>query len=198
MKVIQRHEQGRSHVAPLGGWGWGGGGAAKKKKSPPTYIEILNGPPHFCSFHSQHALVSIVGLFYPLIKPKHGPLIFKYPKALPNKITLYLLKKKKNQKNKKKKQKKHFITHSQSQNWNPFFVILFILFQSSVYTPLLTSTSSPQTKQKPQLNPPLRLSPHNPKKRKLDHYFLPSCFLKINHSGIQHVSFLDFRIQNLD
>ena len=45
--------------------------------------------PHFCSIHSQHALVSIIGLFYPLIKTKHSPLIFKYPKTSPNKITLY-------------------------------------------------------------------------------------------------------------
>ena len=76
--------------------------------------------PHFCSIHSQHAQVSIVGLFYPLIKPKHCPHIFKYPKALPNKITLYLLQKKK-------------------KNYHPFSIsksepllMLFFLFTSSL------------------------------------------------------------------
>ena len=111
---------------------WVGGGGLPKKKSPPTYIEILNGPPHFCSFHSQHALVSIVGLFYPLIKPKHGPLIFKYPKALPNKITLYLLKKKKkkNQKN-KKKQKKNTLSPILNLKIG-ILSLLFFLFSSSL------------------------------------------------------------------
>ena len=128
---------------------------------------IFKRAPHFCSIHSQHAQVSIVGLFCPLIKPKLGLHIFKYPKALPNKITLYLLQ--------KKKKKLSPILNLKIRTLS--YAILFILFQSSVYTPLLTGNNSPQTKQNPQLSPPLKLSPHDPKKRKLDHYFLSSCFL---------------------
>ena len=111
----------------------------------------------------------------------HSSLIFKYSKYYPT--------------------KQHFITHSPTQNQkiqNPFFCFSF--YSLLVYyvhaTAHSTSSSSPQTKQNKtlssaQLSHPLKLSPHDPKK-KTNHYFLSSYFLKINHSEqgcSQRVSF---------
>ena len=102
-KTLPRFSQGRSHVAP-----WGGRGPCKKKKSPPTYRQILIGPPN--DVHPAPSPISVQYFnsfpnssfkcrpFYPLIKQNmaHSPVIFKYPKHYPT--------------------KQHFITHSPTQN----------------------------------------------------------------------------------
>ena len=80
----------------------------KKKKSPPTYRQILIGPPQWCTSGPSPISVQYFNsfpnssfkcrLFYPLIKQNiaHSPLIFKYPKHYPT--------------------KQHFITHFPTQN----------------------------------------------------------------------------------
>ena len=128
--------------------------------SPPPifvqYFNLLSGSSFNCR------------PFYPLIKQNmtHSPLIFKYLKCYPR--------------------KQHFITHSPTQNQkiqNPFFYFSFytLLVYCVHATAHSTSSNSPQTKQNPQLsllsNSVLKIP-----KKKIDHYFLSSCFLKINHS----------------
>lgn len=65
--------------------------AQKKKKSPPHHNDVHPAPSHFYSIHSQAPVCSSFNCRTLLSsnKTKHGPLIFKYPKALPNKITFY-------------------------------------------------------------------------------------------------------------
>ena len=101
----------------------------------------------------------------------HSPLIFKYPKHYPT--------------------KQHFITHSPTQNQkiqNPLFCFFFTLFLFTVYMPPPTPLVPAAPKQNKtlslaQLSHPLKLRPHDPKKKKkrTNHYFLSSYFLKINH-----------------
>ena len=127
----------------------GGGRGPCKKKSPPTYRQILIGPPN--DVHPAPSSISVqyfnslpdssfkCRLFYPLIKQNmaHSSLIFKYPKHRPT--------------------KQHFITHFPTQNQkiqNPLFYFSF--YSLLVYyvhaTAHSTGSSSPQTKQNPQLN----------------------------------------------
>ena len=76
--------------SPLGGGG--GGGLYRNFNWAPPMMYIPPPPlSYFCSIHSQAQACSSFNC-RPLLsfnKTKHGPLIFKYPKALPNKITLY-------------------------------------------------------------------------------------------------------------
>ena len=100
----------------------------------------------------------------------HSPLIFKYPKHYST--------------------KQHFITYSPTQNQkiqNPFFCFSFysLLVYCVHATAHSTGSSSPRTKQNPQLNSTLlsNLVLTIPKKKKkTNNYFLSSYFLKINHS----------------
>ena len=172
----------------LGNWGGATlplGGAvapAKKKKSPPAYILILIGPPN--DVHLAPLPISVQYLnslpgssfncrpFYPLMKQNtaHSPLIFKYSKHYPT--------------------KQHFIIHSPNQNQkiqNPFFCfsfysLLVYYVHATAHSPGYSSPQKKKKKPSAQLSPPLKLSPHDPQKKKIDHYFLCSCFLKINHS----------------
>ena len=115
--------------------------------------------------------------FYPIIKQNmaHSSLIFKYPK--------------------------HYATTQQNNTLSPIlqlkirrfrilsFVSLFTHFLSTVYTPPptpLVLAAPNKTKPSTQLSPPLKLSPHDPKEKKTNHYFLSSYFLKINHSEQGH------------
>ena len=138
----------------------------KKKKGPPTYRQILIGPPtvehpapshisirYFISFPNSSFKCRP---FYSLIKQNmaYSPLIFKYPKHYPT--------------------KQHFITHSPTQNQkiqNPLFCFFFTLFLFTVYMPPPTPLVPAAPKQNKtlslaQLSHPLKLSPHDPKKKK--------------------------------
>ena len=164
---------------PLGGGGRRGP-CKKEKKSTSIYTNI-NWAPQWCTFGplpiSVQYLNSLPGSsfncrpFYPLIKQNtaHSPLIFKYSKYYPT--------------------KQHFIIHSPTQNQkiqNPFFCFSF--YSLLVYyvhaTAHSTGYSSPQKrkkKKKPsaQLSPPLKLSPHDPQKKKnLTIIFFVLAFLK--------------------
>ena len=101
----------------------------------------------------------------------HNPLIFKYPKHYPT--------------------KQHFITHSPTQNQkiqNPFFCFsfYFLLLYCVHAIAHSTGSSSPQTKQNPQLNSAILSNSvftiqKTKKNKKTNYYFLSSYFLKINH-----------------
>ena len=110
----------------------------------------------------------------------HNPLIFKYPKHYPT--------------------KQHFITHFPTQNQkiqNPFFYFSFysLLVYRVHITAHSTGSSSPQTKQNPQLNSALLSNSvlTIPKKKKTNHYFLSSYFHKINHSEQGHSQRVSFQ-----
>ena len=172
--------QGQSHVAP-----WGGRGPCKKKKSsniyknfncpppPPPKNDVHPAPPPIFVQYFNSLLDSSFKCrpFYPLIKQNmaHSSLIFKYSKYYPT--------------------KQHFITHSPTQNQkiqNPFFCFSFysLLVYCVHATAHSTGSSSPQTKQNPQLSSTLLSNSilTIPKKKKTNNYFLSSYFLKINHS----------------
>ena len=112
----------------------------------------------------------------------YSPLIFKYLKYYPT--------------------KQHFITYSPTQNQkiqNPFFCFSFysLLVYCVHATAHSTGSSSPQTKQNPQLSSAqpssqTQSSRSKKKKRRTNHYFFSSYFPKINHleqGRSQRVSF---------
>ena len=91
--VISSHlHAGAEPHCPLGGpWS-----LQKKKKGPPAYIEILIGAPNDVHLapppipvqftpRPQHAPVSIVGLFYLLIKQNMAPLYLNTQRHYPTK-----------------------------------------------------------------------------------------------------------------
>ena len=123
--------------------------------TPPPPKFLFNSLPACSSFNCKPLLSSN--------KTKHDPLICKYPKVLPNKIILY-----------------HPFSISKSEP----FLLLFFLFSSSIlctrHCPLVPAAP----KQNKTLNSALlsNLVLTIPKKKKKDHCFLSSCFLKINHS----------------
>ena len=134
----------------------------------------MSGPPFL--FNSLPACSSFN--YRPLLssnKTKHSPLIFKYPKTPPNKITLY---------------------HPFSISKLEPFPLLFFLFSSSLlctrHCPLVPAAP----KQNKTLSSTLLLDSvlMIRKKKKPDHDYLSSCFLKINHSGICFI----FRFQDLE
>ena len=131
--------------------------------------------PHFCSIHSQHSLVLIVGLFYPLIKQNMAHLYLNTQRHYQQNNTLSSIFKLK------------IRTLS--------FAILFILFLSSVYTPPPTPLVLAAPKQNKTLAQPssqTQSSRSKKKKKKPDHYFLSSCFLKINHLEREFSVFFSF------
>ena len=73
------------------------------------------------------------------------------------------------------------------------FAILFILFLSSVYTPPPTPLVLAAPKQNKTLaQPSSQTQSSRSKKKKPDHYFLSSCFLKINHLEREFSVFFSF------
>ena len=105
--IYAGYRTGAEPRCPLGG-PWPPQKKKKKKKGPPTYRQILIGPPNV-----EHPAPSPISIryfnsfpnssfkcrpFYSLIKQNmaYSPLIFKYPKHYPT--------------------KQHFITHSPTQN----------------------------------------------------------------------------------